>query len=278
MASRHKTTLSIILKRELADCSPSREVPVLHIARPTLLGGDVEIELGASVHPVRMLPVSGKDVRNLRFGLVYGPKRKRVRFRAPDPATYDNWEMILEVAVEKAAAERPTFPVWPGQGPSPSLSADDGGYISEEFGFTSDYDDELRAPHSNVADFRCQGKPHNPMTGSFLDFVDPVSPNTSIDDEPEPRLDSLENEYDARFASFHYAMRSQQQLSEQKQLQQSASNAEAARDKHRFRLQLLSAHSSHAKVVVGDYVSRLRSAIIRIHRREELAARIKRSD
>lgn len=73
---------------------------MLHVKRSALFGGDLEIDLGGSVHPVRMLPVSGKDVHNLRFGLVYGPKRKRVRFRAPDVATYDNWEMVLEVAVE----------------------------------------------------------------------------------------------------------------------------------------------------------------------------------
>ncbi|EGZ15604.1 hypothetical protein PHYSODRAFT_444664, partial [Phytophthora sojae] len=128
----HKSTLSIVLKRELADCEPSREVPVLHVKRSALFGGDLEIDLGGSVHPVRMLPVSGKDVHNLRFGLVYGPKRKRVRFRAPDVATYDNWEMVLEVAVEKAAAERPTFPTWPYPGTSPSLSALEDGYVSEE--------------------------------------------------------------------------------------------------------------------------------------------------
>ncbi|KAG7385666.1 hypothetical protein PHYPSEUDO_001228 [Phytophthora pseudosyringae] len=192
----HKSTLSIILKRELTDCAPSREVPVLHVKRSAIFGGDLEIDLGGGVHPVRMLPVSGKDVRNLRFGLVYGPKRKRVRFRAPDAAAYDNWELVLEMAVEKAATERPTFPTWPFPGTSPSLSALEDGYISEDFGFSDgDGSDE-----SKPGDFRCR-RPQNPMTGSFVDFMDPPSPekNSSDADDTEEdydRVPSTESEYE----------------------------------------------------------------------------------
>ncbi|OWZ24536.1 RxLR effector protein [Phytophthora megakarya] len=184
----HKSTLSIILKRELADCTPSREIPVLYIKRPAIFGGDLEIDLGGSIHPVRMLPVSGKDVRNLRFGLVYGPKRKRVRFRAPDAATYDNWEMILEVAVEKAAAERPTFPTWPYPGPSPSLSALEDGYTSEEFGFSdNDGTDENKLDvRYNLPQAR-----QNVMTGSFVDFIDPPSPQNSTEDTTEEDYDRV---------------------------------------------------------------------------------------
>uniref|UniRef100_A0AAV1T2I3 PH domain-containing protein n=1 Tax=Peronospora matthiolae TaxID=2874970 RepID=A0AAV1T2I3_9STRA len=132
----HKVTLKIILKRELIDCAPSREVPMLSIHRSRRFGGDVEIELGGGVHPVRMLPVSGKDVRKLRFGLVHGPRRKRIRLCAPNVATYDRWEMLLSVAVAKAAAERPTFPLWPYPGPSPSLSALEASCFSDDFGFS----------------------------------------------------------------------------------------------------------------------------------------------
>ncbi|KAE8985711.1 hypothetical protein PR003_g23084 [Phytophthora rubi] len=191
----HKSTLSIVLRRELADCAPSREVPVLHVKRSTLFGGDLEIDLGGSVHPVRMLPVSGKDVRDLRFGLVYGAKRKRVRFRAPDAATYDNWEMVLEVAVEKAAAERPTFPTWPYPGTSPILSALEDGYVSEEFGFSDgDGSDE-----SKLGSYRFipPQASQNPMTGSFVDFIDPPSPETGDDAEEDyDRTPSTESEYE----------------------------------------------------------------------------------
>ncbi|ETN13220.1 hypothetical protein PPTG_08115 [Phytophthora nicotianae INRA-310] len=194
----HKSTISIVLKRELSDCTPSREIPVLYIKRPSIFGGDLEIDLGGSVHPVRMLPVSGKDVRNLRFGLVYGPKRKRVRFRAPDVATYDNWEMVLEVAVEKAAAERPTFHTWPYPGTSPSLSALEEGYVSEEFGFSdNDGNDEIK-----TNDLRCKlpQPTQNPMTGSFVDFIDPPSPekNSSADDTEDDydRIQSTVSDYE----------------------------------------------------------------------------------
>ncbi|POM79055.1 RxLR effector candidate protein [Phytophthora palmivora] len=184
----HKSTLSIILKRELADCTPSREVPVLYVKRPAIFGGDLEIDLGGSVHPVRMLPVSGKDVRNLRFGLIYGPKRKRVRFRAPDVATYDNWEMVLEVAVEKAAAERPTFPTWPYPGTSPSLSAVEDGYTSEEFGFSDgDGSDESKR---GDARYKPPQVKQNVMTGSFVDFIDPPSPDETSSG------DTVEDDYD----------------------------------------------------------------------------------
>ncbi|KAF1789555.1 EF-hand domain pair [Phytophthora cactorum] len=150
-----KSTISIVLKRELADCTP-------------------KIDLGGSIHPVRMLPVSGKDVRNLRFGLVYGPKRKRVRFRAPDVATYDNWEMVLEVAVEKAAAERPNSPH---------------GYTSEEFGFSDgDGSDESK---THDLRYRPPQAAQNPMTGSFK--------NSSDEDDTEDdydRIPSTESEYE----------------------------------------------------------------------------------
>ncbi|KAK1944840.1 hypothetical protein P3T76_003373 [Phytophthora citrophthora] len=192
----HKSTLSIILKRELADCTPSREVPVLYVKRPAVFGGDLEIDLGGGVHSVRMLPVSGKDVRNLRFGLVYGPKRKRVRFRAPDTATYDKWELLLEVAVEKAAAERPTFPTWPYPGTSPSLSALEDGYISEEFGF-SDNDGNDESKLSEVP-YKPPHTIQNQMTGSFVDFIDPPSPEKSGDDTEDDydRIPSTESEYE----------------------------------------------------------------------------------
>jgi len=196
----HKSTLSIVLRRELGDCVPSREVPVLHVQRPKVFGGDLDVDLGASVHPVRMLPVSGKDVRDLRFGLVYGPKRKGVRFRAPDTATYDNWEMVLEVAVEKAATERPTFPTWPYPGTSPSLSALEDGYISEEFGF-SDGDGTSDESKAGELRYRPPPKPQNPMTGSFVDFMDPSSPeeerSSTEDDAGFDRVPSSESEYQA---------------------------------------------------------------------------------
>ncbi|KAG7401467.1 hypothetical protein PHYBOEH_001012 [Phytophthora boehmeriae] len=287
----HKSTLSIILKRELSDCFPCREIPVLRITRPALFGGTVEIELGGSVHPVRMLPVSGKDVRNLRFGLVYGPKRKRVRFRAPDLITYENWEMILEVAVEKAATERPTFPVWPGQGPSPSLSADDV-YDSEEFGF-SDYDEDLVGFNEiKVADFRynvggeCKADgQHNPLTGSFVDFIDPASP----DDENEAdhaRLHSVESAYELSLDSFNQV---NQNVSGKLALQVDNNNSltkfvdqEAAQILKidsawiaELQPQLSSSHNT--KDVVREYVTWLRGAMRRINRREEVLI-IKRSE
>ncbi|KAL3671361.1 hypothetical protein V7S43_003289 [Phytophthora oleae] len=198
----HKSTLSIILKRELADCAPSREVPVLYVKRPAVFGGDLEIDLGGGVHSVRMLPVSGKDVRNLRFGLVYGPKRKCVRFRAPDAATYDKWEMLLEVAVEKAAAERPTFPTWPYPGTSPSVSALEDGYVSEEFGFS----DNDGSDESKLSEFRY--KPprtaQDQTTGSFVDFIDHPSPEKSGDDTEDDydRIPSTESEYEAAIMPF----------------------------------------------------------------------------
>ncbi|KAH7474372.1 hypothetical protein PRIC1_013502 [Phytophthora ramorum] len=259
----HNSTLSIVLKRELADCAPSREVPVLHVKRHSLFGGDLEIDLGGSVHPVRMLPVSGKDVRNLRFGLVYGPKRKRVRFRAPDLATYDSWEMVLELAVEKAATERPTFPTWPYPGTSPSLSALEEGYISEEFGFS---DGETTSDESKLSEFRHKRAQamQNPMTGSFEDFIDPPTPKSSSrDDGTESELDripSTESEYDS--------VNRESEVSRTKVLSSDSSNevdskAIAHPFATRLRLQLISNPGPEtSKFTIGEYFAWLGGEIV----------------
>lgn len=179
----HQSTLSIVLRRELADCTASRQIPVLYVKRPGIFGGDLEIELCGSAHPVRMLPVSGKEVRNLCFGLVYGPKRKRVRFRARDVATYDKWEMVLEVAVEKAAADRPTFLVWPMSSTSPSLSLLDDGGVSEDFSFN----DVDGCDESKVLDHRCKAQQMSQkrLSGPIVDFVDPSFAKKSLSDQDE---------------------------------------------------------------------------------------------
>ncbi|TDH67950.1 hypothetical protein CCR75_004189 [Bremia lactucae] len=140
--NRHQSTLRIVLRRKLADCTPCREIPVLCIQRPLLLGGDFEIDLDNDIYPVRMLPVSGNNVRNLRFGLVHGPKRKRVRFRARDLATYEKWKTVLEAAVEKAATKRSMVATWLDT--VPILSAPEDSYISDEFGY-SDGDESCKA-------------------------------------------------------------------------------------------------------------------------------------
>ncbi|RLN14871.1 hypothetical protein BBJ28_00021452 [Nothophytophthora sp. Chile5] len=152
-----------------------------------------------------MLPVSGKDVRRLRFGLVYGPKRKCVRFRAPNAAAYDAWEMILEAAVEKAATERPTFPTWSCQCTSPSLSVD-AGYVSEEFGFISESGRESEddtAENDSKANLHTADL-HNPLTGSFVDFIDSASSESSANeaDGELPQLDTIHSECEAPLGSF----------------------------------------------------------------------------
>ncbi|KAI9915019.1 hypothetical protein PsorP6_007943 [Peronosclerospora sorghi] len=178
----HKCTLSIILKRELRDCDPSREVPVLHVKRHRVFGGDLEITLGGSIHPVRMLPVSGKDVRTLRFGLVYGPKRKRLRFRPPDLTTYTTWEMILEVAVVKAAAERPTLPSLPC---SRKFSIVEDCCFSDEFGFSDNNTcDETKLHDSQLVNLPPQ---IIPATASFIDFTDSSFPQETLHEHVDPR-------------------------------------------------------------------------------------------
>ncbi|GMF65640.1 unnamed protein product [Phytophthora lilii] len=95
--------------------------------------------------------------------------------------------MVLEVAVEKAATERPTFSTWPYPGTSPSLSALEDGYVSEEFGFSDgDGSDE-----SKVVDFRYEPTTatQNPMTGSFVDFIDPSSPKENLSGDYDARED-----------------------------------------------------------------------------------------
>nr|BAP69130.1 RxLR effector candidate protein [Hyaloperonospora arabidopsidis Emoy2] len=181
LCTRHKVTLKIILKRELIDCAPSQEVPMLSIHRSRRFGGGFEIELGEGVHPVWMLPVSGKDVRNLRFGLVYGPRRKRIRLCAPNVATHDRWAMLLEVAVAKAATERPTFPLWPYPGPSPSFSALEASCFSDDFGFSdNDGTDVIKGGDCRYRLLHVtQRTPSSSSSSSSSNsrrFVDPLSP------------------------------------------------------------------------------------------------------
>ncbi|KAF4044794.1 hypothetical protein GN244_ATG02705 [Phytophthora infestans] len=293
----HKSTISIVLRRELGDCTPSREVPVLYVKRPAIFGGDLEIDLGGSVHPARMLPVSGKDVRNLRFGLVYGPKRKRIRFRAPDAATYDNWEMILEVAVEKAAAERPTFPSWPYPGTSPSLSAIEDGYTSEEFGFSDgDGCDEIK---TNPSRSKLLQPPQNPMTGSFVDFIDPPSPRKTSSDagsteDAYDRIPSTESEYamtimplareveitrpipcpdNYPYVNSKVIVQKDATLSNQEPQEEVVWSPKKPQFEKQFatRLQLISSNGLEAaKLSVGDYLTWVRTGFDRRDEREKL--------
>lgn len=82
-------------------------------------------------------------------------------------------------------------------GTSPSLSALEDGYVSEEFGFS----DNDGSEESKQGDYRFR-PPHasqNPMTGSFVDFMDPPSPHensTGEDDDYYIRTPSTESEYE----------------------------------------------------------------------------------
>ncbi|KAI9989825.1 hypothetical protein PInf_020112 [Phytophthora infestans] len=218
-----------------------------------------------------MLPVSGKDVRNLRFGLVYGPKRKRIRFRAPDAATYDNWEMILEVAVEKAAAERPTFPSWPYPGTSPSLSAIEDGYTSEEFGFSDgDGCDEIK---TNPSRSKLLQPPQNPMTGSFVDFIDPPSPRkTSSDAEVEiTRPIPCPDNYP--YVNSKVIVQKDATLSNQEPQEEVVWSPKKPKFEKQFatRLQLISSNGLEAaKLSVGDYLTWVRAGFDRRDEREKL--------
>ncbi|CAI5736153.1 unnamed protein product [Hyaloperonospora brassicae] len=150
-------TLRIVLKRELVDCAPSREVPVLSIHRSRPFRRDLEIELSARGRqfPVEMLPVSAHDVRRRRFGLVYGPRRKRLRLCAPTVATYDRWEPLLALAVANAATERPTCRLkWlsPATSRSGFSAREASSAFSDEFGFS---DNDNAADGDEGSDWRC---------------------------------------------------------------------------------------------------------------------------
>ncbi|GMF20995.1 unnamed protein product [Phytophthora fragariaefolia] len=186
--------------------------------------------------------------------------------------------MVLEVAVEKAAAERPTFPTWPYPGTSPSLSALEDGYDSEEFGFSDgDGSDESKMGDHR---YRPQQASKNPMTGSFVDFIDPPSPeeNPTGDDDTDEDFDrtpSTESEYETAVMLLTHEMESTAPT-HSKAISQAESGSPSKPDvvwraqklhtvEHpfatRLRVQLV-AHPSppRAKLTLGDYFSWFRGA------------------
>ncbi|RLN47840.1 hypothetical protein BBJ28_00021346, partial [Nothophytophthora sp. Chile5] len=59
----------------------------------------LDITLDRRVHPVRLLPVSTRDVRKLVFGVEFGWRSRRIWFRAPNPEVYEQWGTALRAAL-----------------------------------------------------------------------------------------------------------------------------------------------------------------------------------
>ncbi|ETL87071.1 hypothetical protein L917_13641 [Phytophthora nicotianae] len=57
------------------------------------------ISLDRRMHPVRMLSTKAKDSRKLKIGIEYGWRSKRVWFRAPNAAVYEQWNTVIRAAL-----------------------------------------------------------------------------------------------------------------------------------------------------------------------------------
>ncbi|KAG3184830.1 hypothetical protein PC128_g13610 [Phytophthora cactorum] len=57
------------------------------------------ISLDRRMHPVRMLSTKAKDSRKLTIGIEYGWRSKRVWFRAPNAAVYEQWNTVIRAAL-----------------------------------------------------------------------------------------------------------------------------------------------------------------------------------
>lgn len=60
----------------------------------------LSISLDRRMHPVRMLSTKAKDSRKLMIGIEYGWRAKRVWFRAPNSAVYEQWNDVIRAAVQ----------------------------------------------------------------------------------------------------------------------------------------------------------------------------------
>ncbi|EEY59146.1 uncharacterized protein PITG_11616 [Phytophthora infestans T30-4] len=57
------------------------------------------ISLDRRMHPVRMLATKAKESRKLMIGIEYGWRSKRVWFRAPNAAVYEQWNTVIRAAL-----------------------------------------------------------------------------------------------------------------------------------------------------------------------------------
>lgn len=52
------------------------------------------------MHPVRVLSTKAKDARKLLIGIEYGWRSRRVWFRAPNSAVYEQWNDVIRAALQ----------------------------------------------------------------------------------------------------------------------------------------------------------------------------------
>ncbi|EGZ24786.1 hypothetical protein PHYSODRAFT_482983 [Phytophthora sojae] len=58
------------------------------------------ISLDRRMHPVRVLSTKAKDARKLLIGIEYGWRSRRVWFRAPNSAVYEQWNDVIRAALQ----------------------------------------------------------------------------------------------------------------------------------------------------------------------------------